>query len=297
MSYAVRIVWRMMQPWHVPCDAHACVVSCAAGGVPCDVTLQLSCGVKMPAVGLLLTMASPFFRETLQDMQGTAPIPVSRRRLGVLCVRSAVWLWLTNISVPHDPFPSGGRQPRHVEIHSVRPLPSAQPSCAHPGHRPHAAAGGAQVRWPFGAKHESCSTAGRARLHAPQLAHHHAPQPSPDSHPVDCRYNFTKLLTRLLAFVKEQSEARGALSHEPSPPDSYIITWLALAEQLQLDELHELCIGELHSMSRKELDIAITEEVEVGADQRKKRVVRKAVMALGHDLLGELLAITAHDHR
>ncbi|KAG1674726.1 hypothetical protein FOA52_013561 [Chlamydomonas sp. UWO 241] len=55
--------------------------------------------------------------------------------------------------------------------------------------------------------------------------------------PVVHKYNFTKLLTRLVVFVKENL---GRLGHEPHKSTTYAIRWLALAELLQLDELREL---------------------------------------------------------
>jgi hypothetical protein len=39
--------------------------------------LKLPCGVELPAVGLFLQAASPFFRDALEDVKGSAPIPVS----------------------------------------------------------------------------------------------------------------------------------------------------------------------------------------------------------------------------
>jgi hypothetical protein len=50
---------------------------CAAGGAPGDVTLKLPCGAEVPVSSHLLQAASPFFRDALEDMKGTAPIPVS----------------------------------------------------------------------------------------------------------------------------------------------------------------------------------------------------------------------------
>ncbi|KAG1664744.1 hypothetical protein FOA52_004752 [Chlamydomonas sp. UWO 241] len=47
-----------------------------AGGVPCDMALKLPCGVGLLAVGLFLQAASPFFRDALEDVKGSAPIPV-----------------------------------------------------------------------------------------------------------------------------------------------------------------------------------------------------------------------------
>jgi hypothetical protein len=119
--------------------------------------------------------------------------------------------------------------------------------------------------------------------------------------PVVHKYNFTKLLTRLIAFIEVNSEE--ALSPDPTSRFSYAITWLALAERLQLDELREMCIDMLRGMTRQQLELAITEEEEeeedeeeeeevgTGSCKQKKRVARKQIMALGPELLGKLLAI------
>jgi hypothetical protein len=39
------------------------------------VTLKLPCGAEVPAVSQLLKMASPFFRDVLEGVTGSAPIP------------------------------------------------------------------------------------------------------------------------------------------------------------------------------------------------------------------------------
>ncbi|KAG1673774.1 hypothetical protein FOA52_002343 [Chlamydomonas sp. UWO 241] len=106
--------------------------------------------------------------------------------------------------------------------------------------------------------------------------------------PVAHKYNFTKLLTRLMDFVKE-----GTLSPDPAFPASYIIRWLALAERLQLDEL---CLGWLQGMTREDLDEATTVEVAVGsgADMQMKHVVRQEVKGLVQALRDELFVLTAH---
>jgi hypothetical protein len=59
-----------------------------ADGVPCDMTLKLACGAEVPVISQLLQVASPFFRGALDDMKGSAPIPVSFRgnvAMGALC--------------------------------------------------------------------------------------------------------------------------------------------------------------------------------------------------------------------
>jgi hypothetical protein len=63
--------------------------------------------------------------------------------------------------------------------------------------------------------------------------------------PVAHKYNFTNLLERLVAFVKDKS---GALSHNPE----------YLAERLQLDDLLGVCLARLRTMTREELQMAIT---------------------------------------
>ncbi|KAG1679429.1 hypothetical protein FOA52_007721 [Chlamydomonas sp. UWO 241] len=49
-------------------------VSFCQGGVPCDATLELQCGVKMPTVSQFLQASSPFFRGFLEDAKGSDPI-------------------------------------------------------------------------------------------------------------------------------------------------------------------------------------------------------------------------------
>jgi hypothetical protein len=77
-----------------PVPAHgACVLHMHAGGIPCDVTLKLPCGAEVLAVSHLLKMASPVLRDLLEDVTGSAPIPVSGMRtyaLPVVCRTVAV---------------------------------------------------------------------------------------------------------------------------------------------------------------------------------------------------------------
>jgi hypothetical protein len=54
----------------------ACSRVHAAGGVPCDMILKLPCGVELPVLRQSLQLASPFFRDALEDVSGSAPIPV-----------------------------------------------------------------------------------------------------------------------------------------------------------------------------------------------------------------------------
>jgi hypothetical protein len=112
--------------------------------------------------------------------------------------------------------------------------------------------------------------------------------------PVVHKYNFTKLLARLVAFVREKS---GRLDHDYGDRFTFVIVWLALSERLQLDELRELCLGRLRGMTKGELQTAITVEVEVGsgADKQKRRAVREEVKGLGQELCFEVFAIAATD--
>jgi hypothetical protein len=101
--------------------------------------------------------------------------------------------------------------------------------------------------------------------------------------PVVHKYNFTKLLTRLVDFIKEKSEA---LSTYPSNTSTYIIRWLEMAECLQLDELREVCISRLRGMTKQQLDLAI-----LIPGSGKNCGVREEVKRLGPALCFELLAI------
>lgn len=60
-----------------------------AGGMPCDVTLKLQCEAELPSVSYLLQVASPFFRNILEDVKGSNQIPVRKSRIASVCgVRS-----------------------------------------------------------------------------------------------------------------------------------------------------------------------------------------------------------------
>ncbi|KAG1674608.1 hypothetical protein FOA52_001857 [Chlamydomonas sp. UWO 241] len=115
--------------------------------------------------------------------------------------------------------------------------------------------------------------------------------------PVAHKYNFAKLLKQLVAFVKETS---GALSDNSERDLTNIIAWLALAERLQLDVLVEMCLDRLRGMTREQLQMTITEAVEVGSDTceklllslRNKHVMRVEVEQLSEALREKLLAIT-----
>jgi hypothetical protein len=107
--------------------------------------------------------------------------------------------------------------------------------------------------------------------------------------PVVHKYDFPKLLARLISFVKSKS---GALSHDPAEP-SYIVRWLALAERLQLDDLCEVCLDRLRSMSKEHRKSALTVEVQAGSgtDKRKKYALRNEVKQLGQAVRDELLTL------
>ncbi|KAG1672415.1 hypothetical protein FOA52_013200 [Chlamydomonas sp. UWO 241] len=75
-----------------------------SGGVPHDVTLKLPCGAELPAVSKLLQMASPFFRDVLEDVKVSSPLPVD----------GSIVAWTYILSCPyllHD-------QP-HLTLHAV----------------------------------------------------------------------------------------------------------------------------------------------------------------------------------
>ncbi|KAG1663813.1 hypothetical protein FOA52_013378 [Chlamydomonas sp. UWO 241] len=99
--------------------------------------------------------------------------------------------------------------------------------------------------------------------------------------PVVHKYDFTRLVKRLVAFVKENSET---LYPDPVFPSNYVIRWLALAEQLQLDTLRDVCLNRLRVLHREDIEQAIL--VPGGG-------VNDEVKHLGHDMLVELLAISA----
>ncbi|KAG1674731.1 hypothetical protein FOA52_013566 [Chlamydomonas sp. UWO 241] len=107
-------------------------------------------------------------------------------------------------------------------------------------------------------------------------------------------HNFTKLLTRLVAFVKDNIED---LPQSSCISAKYIIYWLSLAERLQLDELHELVLDRLRGLTREQLRKATTAEVEVesGAGAQTRRVVREEVKRLGQALCCELFAISMQE--
>jgi hypothetical protein len=110
--------------------------------------------------------------------------------------------------------------------------------------------------------------------------------------PVAHKYDFPRLLKRLVAFVMDNCEA---LTHDPKNLKQFVIRWLALAERLQLDELRELCLGKVRGMTREQLQSAFFVEVEIGsgADKQTQRTIRKEVEELSPALLSELLIITA----
>ncbi|KAG1680618.1 hypothetical protein FOA52_015067 [Chlamydomonas sp. UWO 241] len=112
--------------------------------------------------------------------------------------------------------------------------------------------------------------------------------------PVVHKYDFTKLLERLVVFVKGKREELD--SDFTNKFGSYVICWLALAERLQLDELCELCLANLRSMTREERQDAITVKVEVGsgADKKMKRVARKEV-SVRHSLVDDVVVMNSDE--
>jgi hypothetical protein len=99
--------------------------------------------------------------------------------------------------------------------------------------------------------------------------------------PVVHKYNFPKLLTRLVAFVKRQTQ------HPSRFSGPNFVQWLALAERLQLDELREWCLTSIRAGSRQDLVKDTT------VAQGTKRVVREEVKQLDRTLLEELYGILA----
>ncbi|KAG1679164.1 hypothetical protein FOA52_000520 [Chlamydomonas sp. UWO 241] len=179
----------------------------------CDVALKLPCGVEVPVVRQILQLASPFFRGALEDMSGSAPIPVD----GSL----GAWTYILSDLYPlHDAPPF-----TWVDVYMLLPV-----------------------------------------VH---------------------KYNFTKLLKKLVAVVKGNSEE---LSSDPSLRSTYVICWVALAEWLQLDELREVCLSRLRGMSQTQLEQAI---LIPGAHSLDGGGVREDVKRLGHALCFDLLSITA----
>ncbi|KAG1656641.1 hypothetical protein FOA52_008865 [Chlamydomonas sp. UWO 241] len=110
--------------------------------------------------------------------------------------------------------------------------------------------------------------------------------------PVVHKYDFPKPLTRLMAFIKGKSEM---LSHNAWDFITYTIRWLALAERLQLDELRELCLDRMRGMTREQLQMAITVEVEAGSGTaaQKKHAFRSEVKNHRQDLRDKLLTLIA----
>jgi hypothetical protein len=70
--------------------------------------------------------------------------------------------------------------------------------------------------------------------------------------PVAHKYGFTQLITRLVDYIKGQT-----LLPDPQHPIKYIISWIALAERVQLDDLLEQRVAELEKMSGDELAQAL----------------------------------------
>ncbi|KAG1670967.1 hypothetical protein FOA52_011402 [Chlamydomonas sp. UWO 241] len=168
------------------------------GGVPHDVTLKLPYGAEFPAVSKLLQVASPFFRDALEDVTVSGPLPVD----GSI----GVWTYILSCLYPlHD-------QP-HLTLRAVYALL-----------------------------------------------------------PVVHKYNFAKLITRLVGFVKEKIQT---LSHNPDDSETCVIRWIELAERLQLDGLRELCLSRLGEMMKEQRETAITV-----FDEQKKHTIRKEAKRL-----------------
>ena len=208
-------------------------------------------------VSQLLRLASPFFNGALEDVQGSAPIPVSRS------VRVALLLCVPLSLLPADQHP--------LCIASPQTLPQVDGSlgawtyilsCIYPLHD--------QPELTMGSVY--------ALL------------------PVVHKYDFTKLLPRLVTFYQNQTMdiAFGEFSSNPDHPNCYVFAWLALAERLQLDDLRELCLSRLRGMSRKQLEQATVTDT---LDYFQKRGIRGAVNALGQELRDAVFVIvaTAHD--
>ncbi|KAG1659958.1 hypothetical protein FOA52_010591 [Chlamydomonas sp. UWO 241] len=184
------------------------------GGMPCDVTLKLACGVKLPVVSEILQLASPFFLCALEDVKGSGPIPVD----GSL----GVWNYILSDLFPQYDAPT-------LTLGSVYVLL-----------------------------------------------------------PVVHKYDFTKLLARLVTFVKEKVEV---LSPDLSFPKLNIICWLQLTERLQLDQLRDLCLGRLRSMTRKQVEQAILLPAAPSHAAGMERGVREEVKQLGPELCFKIVAI------
>ncbi|KAG1669248.1 hypothetical protein FOA52_003285 [Chlamydomonas sp. UWO 241] len=185
------------------------------GGAPCDMILRLPCGVEVLVLWEFLQVASPFFRNALEDVNGSNVIPLDGS--------FGTWTYILTYLYPLHDRPE-------LTLESIYALL-----------------------------------------------------------PVVHKYDFTRLLTRLVAFVKES----GQLDHWHYECATYVINWLALAERLQLDELRELCLGRLRCMTKDDSKAALTVEVEVGsgAGMVKKCVFRVQVEGLGQALCLDLLDI------
>ncbi|KAG1667959.1 hypothetical protein FOA52_008331 [Chlamydomonas sp. UWO 241] len=177
------------------------------GGMPCDLALKLPCGVELGVVSQILQLASPFFLGALEDVKGSALIPVD----GSL----SAWTYIMS-----DLYPL------------IEPPPLTL--------------GGVYVLLP--------------------VVH---------------KYDFTRLVTRLVAFVKANSDK---LYSDPRFPSNFILRWLTLAEQLQLDALREVCLGRLRNMLREDIEQAMLLPDGGVCDEVKR---------MDHATLVELLAIAA----
>ncbi|KAG1669246.1 hypothetical protein FOA52_003283 [Chlamydomonas sp. UWO 241] len=185
------------------------------GGAPCDMILRLPCGVEVLVLWEFLQVASPFFRNALEDVNGSNVIPLDGS--------FGTWTYILTYLYPLHDRPG-------LTLESIYML---------------------------------------------LLVVH--------------KYDFTRLLTRLVAFVKES----GQLDHWHYECATYVINWLALAERLQLDELREVCLARLRGMTKEQRNAALTEKVEVGsgAGMVTRRAFREGVKGLGQALCLDLLDI------
>ncbi|KAG1665240.1 hypothetical protein FOA52_011428 [Chlamydomonas sp. UWO 241] len=101
--------------------------------------------------------------------------------------------------------------------------------------------------------------------------------------PVAHKYGFTKLVTRLVDYVKDQP-----LLCDPQHPSKYIMSWVMLAERLQLDDMLQQRVKELGEMPSDKLSRALL----VGANSGQlPATLRNAMEDLRSDTRGHLLAI------
>jgi hypothetical protein len=83
--------------------------------------------------------------------------------------------------------------------------------------------------------------------------------------PVAHKYGFTKLVTKLVDYVKGQ-----ALLCDPQHPSKYITSWLIMAERVQLDDLLQHLVKELCQMSGEGLAQALIKPDDTSATLREQ---------------------------